>query len=389
MSNRKVFLLLSTLGAIVFVPYIAASLHFDGSFPLNYFKFPPESQNKAPASLFVIIGAAVVTLIIILVYVFPRWFGFKRVAGPVAPPIQRKYLPVWFWIGLVAFAVPLILFILKASAPKALIYWGLLPLFWGFTFMLDGVVFYLNDGKSLVRNNPTELVSMGVVSISGWLIFEYLNFFIRHNWFYPKADLLQHDEFLLYAVLGSSGFIPMAFEWYYLFRALRFLNNRFKHGRKVKLPKWLLWTVLVLSFGGLAATPVFPDHLFYIIWLAPLFIMSVVLNLLGIWTPFTPLRQGDWTALLVFALTFLVQGFLLEWWNSLSGYRLANGELFSHNPAYWVYCIPYVSKFHIFEMPILGYTGYLFFSLHCYIWWIILYHLMGISVTYGEQEDFK
>jgi hypothetical protein len=33
----------------------------------------------------------------------------------------------------------------------------------------------------------------------------------------------------------------------------------------------------------------------------------------------------------------------------------------------WVYCIPYVRRFQIFEMPLLGYLWYLPFGLQCYV----------------------
>ncbi len=33
--------------------------------------------------------------------------------------------------------------------------------------------------------------------------------------------------------------------------------------------------------------------------------------------------------------------------------------------AKWKYCIPYVHRFQLFEMPVLGYMGYLPFGLLC------------------------
>jgi hypothetical protein len=33
--------------------------------------------------------------------------------------------------------------------------------------------------------------------------------------------------------------------------------------------------------------------------------------------------------------------------------------------AKWVYHVPFVQRFHVFEMPILGYAGYLPFGLEC------------------------
>ena len=53
-------------------------------------------------------------------------------------------------------------------------------------------------------------------------------------------------------------------------------------------------------------------------------------------------------------LAALVCGFFWEMWNF---YSLAR----------WTYSIPYVQRFHLFEMPILGYGGYLPFGLECLV----------------------
>jgi len=33
--------------------------------------------------------------------------------------------------------------------------------------------------------------------------------------------------------------------------------------------------------------------------------------------------------------------------------------------AKWIYTVPYVDRWHVFEMPLLGYAGYLGFGLEC------------------------
>ena len=48
----------------------------------------------------------------------------------------------------------------------------------------------------------------------------------------------------------------------------------------------------------------------------------------------------------------LICGFFWEMWNYFSLAR-------------WTYTIPFVQRFHLFEMPILGYGGYLPFGLAC------------------------
>lgn len=61
---------------------------------------------------------------------------------------------------------------------------------------------------------------------------------------------------------------------------------------------------------------------------------------------------GDWRPAVSAALAGLFCGIFWEMWNQ---YSLAK----------WAYTIPYVQRFHLFEMPIIGYMGYLPFGLEC------------------------
>ena len=53
-------------------------------------------------------------------------------------------------------------------------------------------------------------------------------------------------------------------------------------------------------------------------------------------------------------LAGLVCGLLWETWNFRSG-------------AKWTYSIPFVGQFRIFEMPVLGFLGFIPFALECYV----------------------
>src|SRR6185437_9284866 len=88
-----------------------------------------------------------------------------------------------------------------------------LPLFWGFTLVIDGIVFVRTGGNSIIGKSSRDIIGIGLASVWGWLLFEYLNFYVDDNWYYPKGNLIPMNEFTIYAVLGSSGLLPMAFEW--------------------------------------------------------------------------------------------------------------------------------------------------------------------------------
>ena len=69
------------------------------------------------------------------------------------------------------------------------------------------------------------------------------------------------------------------------------------------------------------------------------------------------------------AVGCLVCGFFWEMWNVLSYLK-------------WIYHVPFVGVLHVFEMPLLGYLGYIPFSWELFA----LYHLVVPSC--GFRSDF-
>jgi len=67
---------------------------------------------------------------------------------------------------------------------------------------------------------------------------------------------------------------------------------------------------------------------------------------------FSSVFEGRWDQLVAPALAGLMCGFFWEMWN-----------YFSY--AKWKYNIPFVHVYEIFEMPVLGYAGYIPFGLEC------------------------
>jgi hypothetical protein len=52
-----------------------------------------------------------------------------------------------------------------------------------------------------------------------------------------------------------------------------------------------------------------------------------------------------------------------------------------HSLAKWIYAVPFVNRFHLFEMPLLGYAGYLPFGLEC----AVIGDMVG-RVIMGESD---
>jgi hypothetical protein len=112
------------------------------------------------------------------------------------------------------------------------------------------------------------------------------------------------------------------------------------------------WIALAAGALALAAIGIRADLLFPVLWIAPVLVLAGLQQLVLGETIFSPLARGDWRPTLQPALAALICGFFWELWNY--------GSL-----PKWHYSIPYVQRFHLFEMPLLGYAGYLPFGIEC------------------------
>ncbi len=386
--RRNLTAIIGVIVAIIIIPLVGEYIHNNGSIPKNLFEFPPtKTHSKAGFNIYVFIIFAISSLIGIILYIYPWIFGFKRPPKEeIAENIKKEKLPTWFWVGMVLFVATAIIMWGKFEQPKIIINFAVIPMFWGFSLIIDGLVYSRSNGNSIIGNMPRTLIAIGIASISGWLIFEYLNFFVLDNWYYPMAELVTLSEFYIYALVGSTGLMPMAFEVYTLLNTFKRLRNRYSYGKKIVLPRKLQYAMLILTLAVTFIIGFFPNSMFFIIWLGPLIIFSILLDLLGIWTPFKPIAQkGDWTPLALICMAEFIMGFLCEFWNYLSAFH---NPLVTHNPDYWVYSIPYVNVLHVFEMPLLGLFGYIPFGAYIWVWWIVVAYTLNIPPYLIKKDSY-
>lgn len=382
-TTKKMAYLLGSMLLIVFLPWLGSYILHNGHFESGFFAYPPlTAMHKESFNIYVFIFMALGCGAITAVYLFPNWFWFKK--ATITEPISQNSgkFPIWFWFGLLAWGTALLFLATKAKSPTWFIHWSDLPLFWGFTLMLDGWVFKRNGGVSMVSKIPQELIGIGVASISGWMIFEFLNFFVDDNWYYPWGNIIDRELFLLYACIISSGLLPLCFEWYCVFQTFPKLNFRFSDGLKIVLSEKAKFIFLIAACLGIFASGLFPMQLFFALWLSPPVILAVVLDKIGVWTPLKPIGQGNWSPALLSALTYLVTGFCLEGQNYLSAIHDGQNIIYTGDPAYWQYSLPYVNVLRVFEMPFLGFYGYLPFGVYCWLWWIAFATLLNIPAKF-------
>ena len=104
---------------------------------------------------------------------------------------------------------------------------------------------------------------------------------------------------------------------------------------------------------------IWPRYFFPFLWLS----LYGIVAPLNVWLGRRSLSEytaaGDWRPVLALGIGGLICGFFWEMWNFYSYPK-------------WVYSVPFVGFAHVFEMPLLGYGGYIPFSLELFA----LYHLV-------------
>lgn len=315
-----------------------------------YLAFPPLILyvRHAPFSWWVFLVYA--TLDLLLIAVIGRLL--RTVRGKVSAGRMRGgSWPVWGWAGAA---------ILVGGWALAWTRMAWFAPFQAHTFCLPWIGYILlvnalcvlRSGRSLLTDAPARFVALIPASALFWWFFEYLNRFVQ-NWYYVGVDDFSPLAYLAYASLAFATVLPAVLSTYRLLLGFSLFEG-LSGLRPIHMarPRLVSAGVLAAAAVGLALLGLFPDALFALLWVSPLLIIAALQTLSRRPTIFAPLAHGDWRPLVTAALAALICGFFWELWNI--------GSL-----ARWHYAIPYVDRYHIFAMPVLGYGGYLPFGLEC------------------------
>ncbi|MCH6575523.1 MAG: hypothetical protein IH795_10035 [Bacteroidetes bacterium] len=107
------------------------------------------------------------------------------------------------------------------------------------------------------------------------------------------------------------------------------------------------------GFTMLALVIIFPKYFYYFEWAAVYFILEPINYKLKNRTLFDYTINGNWSPIVALVIGTLICGFFWEMWNYFSYPK-------------WIYDIPMLNFLHLFEMPLMGYIGYIPFSLELF-----------------------
>jgi len=344
-----------TLAKLVILGFMLLGLPLCGivaaGLPLGrYFEFPPRTLYvaHAPFSWLVFWGYVFFILLVTGAFLIR---GLKKRPEKGKPSSTPRSFPWWGWCGVLLGVASWTLAWTRFDWFRDFQAHTFTPL-WIAYILTANALTYRRAGTCLLVHRPQAYLLLFPASALFWWFFEYLNRFVQ-NWYYVGGQFTPW-EYFWYATLAFSTVLPafsatreflLSFDW---------PVAKFQGFQLITLahPRAMAAFVLSLSGLGLVGLGIWPDYLFSFLWMSPLLILVSLQTLLGERHIFSSLRQGDWSLLVCSAVAALICGCFWEMWNF---YSLAK----------WKYQVPFVGRFHIFEMPLLGYAGYLPFGLEC------------------------
>ncbi|MFC2139465.1 hypothetical protein ACFLR4_02275 [Bacteroidota bacterium] len=240
------------------------------------------------------------------------------------------------------------------------------PLWLGYCLTIDAIVI-MRKGSSLLTRNWKAYITLFVVSAPSWWLFEVLNSFPQ-NWQYLGREHFTQLEYSLFETLSFTTVIPAVFGTAELAGTFKWIKN-LKSGLIVKPSIRNTIIFFVSGWAMLVLLMVYPEYFFPFMWMSVYFILEPV----NVWLKNNSLlnftAKGDWRPVISLWIGCLICGFFWEMWNYYSYPK-------------WIYHVPFVDFLHVFEMPLLGYLGYLPFSLELFA----MYHL--VKWIFGSNEKY-
>ncbi len=356
-----------------------------------YLAFPPQPGQVAhePFSwtAFVTLAALIVMSVApLLLHVLvsnyrsaPGGCGSSPTTVPQPAFSTRRWLerfPWWGWAGLAWIGLWWILAWTRYPWTTSLQAHTFTPLWLGYILVVNAGTF-ARIGRCMMLHRPRYTLSLFPLSAGTWWLFEYLNRFVE-NWHYAEIANLSALDYAIRATLPFSTVLPAVIGTAELLTACPAVSAGLDRFRVVRLSETnaIGWSGLAVSCAGLAGLGVWPNAFFPFVWVAPLLLLLSLQLLDGRPTILSPLAQGDWRGLWVPAVAALTCGFFWELWNWRS-------------LAHWEYAIPYVQGLRLFEMPLLGYSGYLPFGVTCVVAadFFLGRKFAGGAAYYGRGSD--
>jgi len=346
----RILKLLCMISLLVGSPLLGMFL--SGS-PLSpYVAFPPTSIYTEPNSFSWSIFA--ILSVLIACVLFPFFLRFIDFSTSKEKPLPCMNFPWWGWGGLG-------FLLLSWTLAWSRFHWfqpfqnhTFTPLWIGYILVINALT-VKRTRRCLLIERPYFYLSLFPISAGFWWIFEFLNRFVQ-NWYYLGSIEFNATHYFFTATIPFSTVLPAIVGTSELLGSFSRLRLPYQNWCRVPIPdgRGFGGANLMVACIGLMGIGLWPNLLYPFLWLSPLLIVVGLQRIWGERSLLEDIRKGDWSQVVLPSLAGLVCGFFWEMWNYYS-------------LAHWKYIIPYVQGLKIFEMPLLGYFGYLPFGITCIV----------------------
>jgi hypothetical protein len=236
-------------------------------------------------------------------------------------------------------------------AGSALVKMYFTPLVWtGYILFVDGLV-ARRKGESALSTRRREFIISLPLSIVCWYVFEGVNLLLR-NWIYLDLPENMAARWLGYAWSYATIF-PGIFVTAELIES--FIGRRLEGRSRFDIGAGTENIFFTAGFLLFVVTLVFPSpYLCPLPWISVLLWFEGLNDRLAVGSFSAMFRRGSYGLFVSLIISGALCGFLWEFWNFWAGTK-------------WQYSVPYLPGVKIFEMPVLGYLGFMPFALECYL----------------------
>jgi hypothetical protein len=285
-------------------------------------------------------------------------------------PAEPKRFALHGWLGL---ALAGLFWFLNWSLEGPRTHLGFFPMWLGYCLAVDGLVL-LRTGTSLLTRSLPRFAGLFAISAPFWWLFEALNLRTQ-NWIYEGAEVFTPLQYFLLTTLSFSTVLPAVFESAEFFASFDFLK-RLRRGPVIGAHRWTVAAFFAAGWIMLALLFIWPRVFFLFVWVSVYFILEPVNVWMGVPSLAAYTHRGDWRPVLALWLGVLMTAFFWEMWNYYSWPK-------------WTYHVPWGNWLHLFEMPLLGYGGYLPFALELHAMYHLILRLLGKHDDSYLRLDFE
>ena len=271
-------------------------------------------------------------------------------------------MPFYFYLGVVFLAISEL-----GMAFRIEPFWSWhTPIAWtGYILLVDGIIFK-KRGSSWLTSHRSEFLFLAVLSIPLWAVFEGYNLLIK-NWHYINLPENVIARYFGYA-WAFATISPAIFETAELVGLFRDRPSSIVHRPPSRLST--LDHGLIAAGAAMVLWPlVWPSpYLAAPVWLGFIFLLDPINNRRGAESLLGDVRRGRWDRLINLSVSGFICGGLWEFWNYWAR-------------AKWIYDVPIMQNWKIFEMPWPGYFGFPPFALECFTMYVFVRRLVWRGET--------